>query len=219
VAKVKDRTILAAVIGGVFAVVGSAVGAFVSNHAGAAAPSASPAASVVVSAPAPVTQAPATSAPATSAPVTSVPVTSKPTAPLLAGQGTPPGPSAVYTLLWHEPVTINAGGLLFVRGGPEPPPDPIDSELYYWTTQSTTLHGWFIGTYGKGSTRIFYLTGSQPAPEGCNVTLNAIGQKTEAGAAYCVFNFYTKTVVYLRVTGFTLNGTAVAADATEWSWS
>jgi hypothetical protein len=207
---------LAAVIGGIFAVVGSAVGAFVSSHAGAAAPAASPAASVVVSAPAPETAAPETAAPETQAPPTP---SLSPTAELLPGQGTPPGPSSVYTLLWHEPVTINAGGLLFEPGGPEPPPDPIDSELYYYTTQSTTLHGWFIGTYGKSSTRIFYLTGSQPAPAGCNITLNAIGQRTEAGAAYCVFNFYTKTVVYLRVTGFTPNGSAVAADATEWSWS
>ena len=47
----------------------------------------------------------------------------------------------------------------------------------------------------------------------------AIGQKTEAGAAYCVFNFSTRTVVYLRVTGFTLSGTTVAADATEWAYS
>lgn len=169
-AKVKDRTILAAVIGGIFAVVGSAVGAFVSSHQGAAAPSANPAASVVVSAPAPETPAPATSAPATS----------EPTVGLLAGQGTAPGPSSVYTLLWHQPVTIDAGGLLFERGGPELPADPIDSELYYWTTQSATLHGWFIGTFGEGSTRIFYLTGSQPALGGCNTTLNAIGQKTEA---------------------------------------
>ena len=141
---------------------------------------------------------------------------------LLAGQGTAPGPSSVYTLLWHQPVTIDAlADRCSSAAAPELAADPIDSELYYWTYPAAPgSTAWFIGFFRRGFDAHLVPDG-QPAGAGrlqhdpeCDRA-----EEREAGAAYCVFNFYTRTVVYLRVTGFTQSGTAVAADATEWAYS
>jgi hypothetical protein len=119
----KDRTILAAAIGGVFAVVGSAVGALISTHQGASAPSARSTVSAGVSAPAPGIPTLTTPAAMSSAPPAAT--TSAPTAGVAAGLNTPPGPLSAYTLLWQQLVTIGSGGLLFERAGPEPAQIPL----------------------------------------------------------------------------------------------
>ena len=209
----KDRTILAAAIGGVFAVVGSAVGALISTHQSASSPSATSMVSASVSAPAPGTLT-----------LTTPATTSAPTVGVAAGLNTPPGPESAYTLLWQQVVTIGSGGVLFERTGPEPAADPIDAELSYFTPPSGPIrHVWSGGTYGNASTHIYYFRSGPSAPVGCTTTitpgLGAFTQTAEVGQTYCVYNFYTKTVVYLKVTGLVLNGAAVEADAIAWAYT
>lgn len=218
----KDRTILAAAIGGVFAVVGSAVGALISTHQGASAPSARSTVIAGVSAPAPGTPALTTPAAMSSAPPAAT--TSAPTFGVAAGLNTPPGPASAYTLLWQQVVTIGSGGLLFERAGPEPALDPIDAELSYFTPTSGPIrHVWSGGTFGDASTHIYYFRSGPSAPGGCTTTitpgLGAFTQTAEVGQTYCVYNFYTKTVVYLKVIGLVLNGAAVEADAIAWAYT